>query len=54
MGEFKDRGAGKQGGYQAAGTCVAIAFGLVGGAIVGMVLTWHSVWLKLNPKCTQN
>lgn len=38
VGEFKDRGAGKQGGYQAAGTCVAIAFGLVGGAIVGCLL----------------
>lgn len=38
VGEFKDRGAGKQGGYQAAGTCVAIAFGLVGGAIVGCIL----------------
>nr|XP_019968631.1 PREDICTED: ammonium transporter Rh type C 2 [Paralichthys olivaceus] len=34
-GEFADRSVGTQGGFQAAGTCVAIAFGLVGGAIVG-------------------
>lgn len=34
-GNFANRSPGTQGGYQAAGTCVAIAFGLVGGAIVG-------------------
>lgn len=34
-GEFANRSVGTQGGFQAAGTCVAIAFGLVGGAIVG-------------------
>lgn len=34
-GKYADRGMGTQGGYQAAGTCVSIAFGLVGGAIVG-------------------
>lgn len=34
-GEFAGRSVGTQGGFQAAGTCVAIAFGLVGGALVG-------------------
>lgn len=34
-GDFADRSVGTQGGFQAAGTCVAVAFGLVGGAIVG-------------------
>lgn len=34
-GDFADRSVGTQGGFQAAGTCVAIAFGVVGGAIVG-------------------
>lgn len=34
-GDFANRSVGTQGGFQAAGTCVAIAFGLVGGAIVG-------------------
>ena len=34
-GEFANRSVGTQGGFQAAGTCVAIAFGLVGGGIVG-------------------
>lgn len=34
-GKFADRSVGTQGGFQAAGTCVAVAFGLVGGAIVG-------------------
>lgn len=34
-GAFANRTVGTQGGFQAAGTCVAIAFGLVGGAIVG-------------------
>uniref|UniRef100_A0A7N8Y5I5 Rh family, C glycoprotein a n=1 Tax=Mastacembelus armatus TaxID=205130 RepID=A0A7N8Y5I5_9TELE len=37
-GKFANRSPGTQGGYQAAGTCVAIAFGLVGGAIVGFIL----------------
>ncbi|KAM7015512.1 rh family, C glycoprotein a [Tautogolabrus adspersus] len=37
-GEFSTRTVGTQGGFQAAGTCVAIAFGLVGGAIVGLIL----------------
>ena len=34
-GAFAGRSVGTQGGFQAAGTCVSIAFGLVGGAIVG-------------------
>lgn len=34
-GDFANRSVGTQGGFQAAGTCVAVAFGLVGGAIVG-------------------
>lgn len=34
-GAFASRSVGTQGGFQAAGTCVAVAFGLVGGAIVG-------------------
>lgn len=34
-GDFANRSPGTQGGFQAAGTCVSIAFGLVGGAIVG-------------------
>lgn len=34
-GEFKGRTPGTQGGFQAAGTCVSIAFGVVGGAAVG-------------------
>uniref|UniRef100_A0A667Z8J1 Rh family, C glycoprotein, like 1 n=1 Tax=Myripristis murdjan TaxID=586833 RepID=A0A667Z8J1_9TELE len=33
-GSFKDRTPGTQGGFQAAGTCVSIAFGLVGGALM--------------------
>ncbi|XP_054627495.1 ammonium transporter Rh type C [Dunckerocampus dactyliophorus] len=37
-GKFANRSVGTQGGYQAAGTCVAIAFGLVGGALVGLIL----------------
>nr|XP_020466250.1 ammonium transporter Rh type C 2 [Monopterus albus] len=37
-GSFANRSPGTQGGYQAAGTCVAIAFGLVGGGIVGLIL----------------
>ncbi|XP_005807753.1 ammonium transporter Rh type C 2-like [Xiphophorus maculatus] len=37
-GKYANRGMGTQGGYQAAGTCVSIAFGLVGGAIVGFIL----------------
>lgn len=41
-GEFADRSPGTQGGFQAAGTCVAIAFGLVGGAIVGELWKWFS------------
>ncbi|XP_068428769.1 rh family, C glycoprotein a [Clinocottus analis] len=36
--EFADRTVLTQGGFQAAGTCVAIAFGVVGGAAVGLVL----------------
>nr|XP_046241588.1 rh family, C glycoprotein a [Scatophagus argus] len=42
-GEFADRTPGIQGGFQAAGTCVAIAFGLVGGAIVGFILKFP-IW----------
>ncbi|XP_077480600.1 ammonium transporter Rh type C 2 isoform X1 [Stigmatopora argus] len=37
-GKFENRSVGTQGGFQAAGTCVAIAFGLVGGALVGLIL----------------
>uniref|UniRef100_A0A8C6UMA4 Rh family C glycoprotein n=1 Tax=Neogobius melanostomus TaxID=47308 RepID=A0A8C6UMA4_9GOBI len=37
-GEFANRGVGTQGGFQAAGTCVSIAFGLVGGTLVGIFL----------------
>uniref|UniRef100_A0A8C6UV88 Rh family C glycoprotein n=1 Tax=Neogobius melanostomus TaxID=47308 RepID=A0A8C6UV88_9GOBI len=37
-GEFANRGVGTQGAFQAAGTCVSIAFGLVGGILVGMFL----------------
>ncbi|XP_028257551.1 ammonium transporter Rh type C 2 [Parambassis ranga] len=42
-GKFAGRSVGTQGGYQAAGTCVAIAFGLVGGAIVGFILKFP-IW----------
>ncbi|XP_041789255.1 ammonium transporter Rh type C 2 [Chelmon rostratus] len=42
-GDFANRSVGTQGGYQAAGTCVAIAFGLVGGAIVGFILKFP-IW----------
>ncbi|XP_039994101.1 ammonium transporter Rh type C 2 [Xiphias gladius] len=42
-GKFADRSVGTQGGFQAAGTCVAIAFGLVGGAIVGLILRFP-IW----------
>ncbi|XP_068167102.1 ammonium transporter Rh type C 2 [Antennarius striatus] len=42
-GDFADRTPGTQGGFQAAGTCVAIAFGLVGGAIVGFILRFP-IW----------
>ncbi|XP_064192804.1 ammonium transporter Rh type C-like [Anguilla rostrata] len=38
VGPFKDRTPRIQGGYQAAGLCVAIAFGVVGGILVGMIL----------------
>ncbi|XP_034437195.1 rh family, C glycoprotein a [Hippoglossus hippoglossus] len=38
VGDFADRSPGTQGGFQAAGTCVAIAFGLVGGGVVGLIL----------------
>ncbi|XP_037312765.2 rh family, C glycoprotein a [Pungitius pungitius] len=37
-GEFADRTVGTQGGFQAAGVCVAIAFAVVGGAAVGLIL----------------
>ncbi|XP_063045183.1 rh family, C glycoprotein a [Engraulis encrasicolus] len=37
-GAFANRTVGTQGGFQAAGTCVAIAFGIVGGAAVGIIL----------------
>uniref|UniRef100_A0A8C6K875 Rh family, C glycoprotein, like 1 n=1 Tax=Nothobranchius furzeri TaxID=105023 RepID=A0A8C6K875_NOTFU len=37
-GEYASRTMSTQGGYQAAGTCVAMAFGLIGGAIVGLIL----------------
>ncbi|CAL1604032.1 unnamed protein product [Knipowitschia caucasica] len=43
VGEFKTRGVGTQGGFQAAGTCVSIAFGLIGGAIVGFILKFP-IW----------
>ncbi|XP_063078416.1 ammonium transporter Rh type C 1-like [Engraulis encrasicolus] len=38
VGEFKDRTPTIQGGYQAAGLCVAIVFGIGGGILVGLVL----------------
>ncbi|CAL8243221.1 unnamed protein product [Lota lota] len=37
-GDFANRSVAMQGGFQAAGTCVAIAFGVVGGGLVGLVL----------------
>ncbi|NP_001254575.1 ammonium transporter Rh type C [Gasterosteus aculeatus] len=37
-GKFADRTVGTQGGFQAAGVCVAIAFAVVGGAVVGLIL----------------
>ncbi|KAM6981403.1 rh family, C glycoprotein a [Aplochiton taeniatus] len=37
-GEFASRTVSSQGGHQAAGLCVAILFGIGGGAIVGMIL----------------
>ncbi|XP_065105426.2 rh family, C glycoprotein a [Paramisgurnus dabryanus] len=37
-GEYATRTPGTQGGYQAAGICVALVFGIVGGAIVGLIL----------------
>ncbi|XP_046714391.1 rh family, C glycoprotein a isoform X1 [Silurus meridionalis] len=37
-GDLAKRSPQTQGGYQAAGLCVALAFGLVGGAIVGFIL----------------
>uniref|UniRef100_A0A3Q4MIC0 Rh family, C glycoprotein, like 1 n=1 Tax=Neolamprologus brichardi TaxID=32507 RepID=A0A3Q4MIC0_NEOBR len=37
-GKFQNRTMSTQGAYQAAGTCVAIAFGLVGGVCVGFIL----------------
>uniref|UniRef100_A0AAQ5ZYT1 Ammonium transporter AmtB-like domain-containing protein n=1 Tax=Amphiprion ocellaris TaxID=80972 RepID=A0AAQ5ZYT1_AMPOC len=40
---FANRSVGTQGGFQAAGTCVSIAFGLVGGAIVGFILRFP-IW----------
>ncbi|TKS70093.1 C 2 FRhcg2 Rhesus blood group family type [Collichthys lucidus] len=42
-GSFANRSVGTQGGFQAAGCCVAIAFGLVGGAIVGLILRFP-IW----------
>ncbi|KAF3686382.1 Ammonium transporter Rh type C 2 FRhcg2 Rhesus blood group family type C glycoprotein 2 [Channa argus] len=38
QGEFASRSPSTQGGYQAAGTCVAIVFGVVGGILVGLIL----------------
>jgi len=37
-GDFADRTVLTQGGFQAAGTCVSMAFGIGGGALVGLVL----------------
>ncbi|KAL2088323.1 hypothetical protein ACEWY4_015222 [Coilia grayii] len=42
-GAFANRTVLTQGGFQAAGTCVAIAFGIVGGAIVGVILRFP-IW----------
>lgn len=42
-GNFATRSVLTQGGFQAAGTCVAIAFGLVGGALVGFILKFP-IW----------
>ncbi|OCT89739.1 ammonium transporter Rh type C-like [Xenopus laevis] len=38
QGEFADRTPSIQGGYQAAGIAVSLAFGIVGGAVVGCIL----------------
>uniref|UniRef100_A0A8C1H8U9 Rh family, C glycoprotein a n=2 Tax=Cyprinus carpio TaxID=7962 RepID=A0A8C1H8U9_CYPCA len=37
-GKYAERTPATQGGFQAAGLCVALAFGIVGGAIVGFIL----------------
>ncbi|MGH0137088.1 UNVERIFIED_CONTAM: hypothetical protein FKN15_007671 [Acipenser sinensis] len=42
-GEFADRVPSVQGGYQAAGLCVALAFGIVGGTLVGFILKLN-IW----------
>ncbi|XP_010889355.1 ammonium transporter Rh type C [Esox lucius] len=42
-GNFKDRTVFAQGGYQAAGMCVAMVFGIGGGAIVGAILRFP-IW----------
>uniref|UniRef100_H2LZN9 Rh family, C glycoprotein a n=2 Tax=Oryzias latipes TaxID=8090 RepID=H2LZN9_ORYLA len=42
-GKYENRSPGTQGGFQAAGVCVAMAFGLVGGAIVGFILKFP-IW----------
>ncbi|KAA8595581.1 rh family, C glycoprotein a [Etheostoma spectabile] len=42
-GNFATRSVLTQGGFQAAGTCVAVAFGLVGGTIVGFILKFP-IW----------
>lgn len=50
-GKFENRTMSTQGAYQAAGTCVAIAFGLVGGVCVGefhniiFAFTWKDLFL---------
>ncbi|XP_061600128.1 rh family, C glycoprotein a [Cololabis saira] len=43
VGKHANRTVGTQGGFQAAGTCVSIAFGLIGGAAVGFILKFP-IW----------
>ncbi|KAM9409758.1 ammonium transporter Rh type C 2-like [Pholidichthys leucotaenia] len=42
-GQFANRTTGTQGGFQAAGTCVALAVGLIGGVCVGFILRFP-IW----------
>uniref|UniRef100_A0A8C1GAG6 Rh family, C glycoprotein a n=1 Tax=Cyprinus carpio TaxID=7962 RepID=A0A8C1GAG6_CYPCA len=43
-GNYAKRTPATQGGFQAAGLCVALAFGIVGGAIVGFILRLPCCW----------
>ncbi|XP_016403900.1 ammonium transporter Rh type C-like [Sinocyclocheilus rhinocerous] len=42
--KYAERTPATQGGFQAAGLCVALAFGIVGGAIVGFILRLPCCW----------